>query len=82
MGSIFYQCVRLTFGVLNPAYKSFKAVKTRNVKEYVFWMTYWIVLAGVTIVEEFTDTIFGCWFPFYYEIKLIFLLWLISPLTR
>jgi len=82
MGSLVYQTARLIFGVLNPAYRSFKAVKTRNVKEYVFWMTYWIVLAIVTVVEEFADVILGIWFPFYYEIKIVFLLWLISPITR
>jgi len=82
MGSLVYQTARLIFGVLNPAYRSFKAVKTRNVKEYVFWMTYWIVLAVVTVVEEFADVLLGIWFPFYYEIKTVFLLWLISPITR
>ena len=52
------------------------------VKEYVHWMTYWIVLAMTTIIEEITDVVFSCWFPFYIELKLLFLLWLISPVTR
>lgn len=82
MGSIFYQSIRLVFGVLNPAYNSFKAVKTKNVKEYVHWMTYWIVLAVLTIAEEVTDILLGCWFPLYTEIKLVFLFWLLSPITR
>jgi len=82
MGSIFYQIVRLIFGFLHPGYKSFKAVKTKNVKEYVHWMTYWIVLACVTVVEEFADIIFSCWFPLYYEIKILLIFCLISPVTR
>jgi len=45
-------------------------------------MTYWIVLAVVTVVEEFGDLLLAIWFPFYYEIKTVFLLWLISPITR
>ena len=51
-------------------------------QEYVHWMTYWIVLAVLTIAEEVTDILLGCWFPLYYEIKLVFLFWLISPISR
>ena len=32
MGSVLYQTVRLVLGTLYPAYSSFKAVKTKNVK--------------------------------------------------
>jgi len=69
MGSIFYQSTRLIFGVLHPAYKSFKAVKTKNVKEYVHWMTYWIVLACVTVAEEFADIIFFVGFLFILKLR-------------
>ncbi|KAK6328041.1 hypothetical protein J4Q44_G00000190 [Coregonus suidteri] len=52
--------VVLVFGTLYPAYYSYKAVKTKNVKEYVRWMM----------------------FPLYYEIKIAFVIWLLSPYTR
>ncbi|XP_020391415.1 receptor expression-enhancing protein 1-like [Rhincodon typus] len=71
----------LTFGTLYPAYTSYKAVKTKNVKEYVRWMMYWIVFAIFTTIETFTD-IFISWFPFYYEMKIAFVVWLLSPYTR
>ncbi|XP_078095661.1 receptor expression-enhancing protein 1-like isoform X2 [Mustelus asterias] len=71
----------LTFGTLYPAYTSYKAVKTKNVKEYVRWMMYWIVFAIFTTIETFTD-IFISWFPFYYEIKVAFVVWLLSPYTK
>ena len=32
MGSVLYQSIRLVFGTLYPAYSSFKAVKSKNVK--------------------------------------------------
>ena len=35
MSVTLYHCFRLVFGTLYPAYKSYKAVKTKNVKEYV-----------------------------------------------
>ncbi|KRT83293.1 hypothetical protein AMK59_3888, partial [Oryctes borbonicus] len=72
---------RLLFGTLYPAYASYKAVKTKNVREYVKWMMYWIVFALFTCAETFTD-VFLSWFPFYYEIKIILVIWLLSPATK
>jgi len=74
--------ISLCLGTLYPAYASYKAVRTKNVTEYVLWMTYWIVFALFTCVETFTDLFFSWWFPLYYEIKIILLLWLLSPTTR
>ena len=54
----------------------------RVVQEYVHWMTYWIVLAAVTLAEEVADLLLGFWLPLYYEAKLVLLLWLISPVSR
>ena len=45
-------------------------------------MCYWIVFAIVTITEEISDLLLSFWLPFYYEIKIIFLFWLLSPVTR
>ncbi|KAH0623014.1 hypothetical protein JD844_030899, partial [Phrynosoma platyrhinos] len=72
---------RLVFGMLYPAYASYKAVKTKNIREYVRWMMYWIVFALFMATEMITDT-FISWFPFYYEIKMAFVVWLLSPYTR
>lgn len=44
-------------------------------------MMYWIVYAFFTCIETFTD-IFLSWFPFYYEVKVIIVLWLLSPATK
>ncbi|XP_053671081.1 uncharacterized protein LOC128721362 [Anopheles nili] len=79
--NILFPGFRLLFGTLYPAYASYKAVRTKNVKEYVKWMMYWIVLAFFTCIETFTDILLS-WFPFYYEIKVIIVLWLLSPATR
>lgn len=73
--------VVLMFGTLYPAYYSYKAVKTKNVKEYVRWMMYWIVFALYTVVETITDLTLA-WFPLYYELKIAFVIWLLSPYTR
>ncbi|CAL7939227.1 unnamed protein product [Xylocopa violacea] len=80
--ALFYPIFRLVFGNLYPAYASYKAVRTKNVKEYVKWMMYWIVFALFTCAETFTDVFFSFWFPFYYEIKTILVIWLLSPATK
>ncbi|XP_041443425.1 receptor expression-enhancing protein 1 isoform X1 [Xenopus laevis] len=73
--------VVLIFGTLYPAYYSYKAVKSKDIKEYVKWMMYWIIFALFMTVETFTD-LFLCWFPFYYELKIAFVAWLLSPYTK
>uniref|UniRef100_A0A2K5XAV8 Receptor expression-enhancing protein n=1 Tax=Mandrillus leucophaeus TaxID=9568 RepID=A0A2K5XAV8_MANLE len=73
--------VWLVFGMLYPAYYSYKAVKTKNVKEYVRWMMYWIVFALYTVIETVADQTVA-WFPLYYELKIAFVIWLLSPYTK
>jgi len=77
-----FSILRLVLGTLYPAYASYKAVRTKDVKEYVKWMMYWIVFAIFTSVETFADIFVAFWFPFYYEVKILLLIWLISPVSR
>lgn len=74
--------VILLLGTLYPAYSSYKAIRNKDVDEYVKWMMYWVVFALFTTAETITDVFFGFWFPFYYEIKIIVVLWLLSPATE
>ncbi|KAF7704363.1 receptor expression-enhancing protein 1 isoform X3 [Silurus meridionalis] len=78
---IISRLVVLIFGTLYPAYSSYKAVKSKDVREYVKWMMYWIIFALFTTAEVITD-IFLCWLPFYYELKIAFMVWLLSPYTK
>ncbi|XP_061491117.1 receptor expression-enhancing protein 3 isoform X2 [Rhineura floridana] len=81
LGLVTRHVCRLVFGMLYPAYYSYKAVKTKNVKEYVRWMMYWIVFALYTVTETIADLMIS-WFPLYYELKIAFVIWLLSPYTR
>ncbi|XP_077501849.1 receptor expression-enhancing protein 1-like isoform X1 [Amblyomma americanum] len=72
----------LLFGVLYPAYASYKAVKNKDVRCHLQWMMYWIVFALFTCVETFSDIFISFWMPFYYELKILFVLWLLSPATK
>ncbi|NXI52750.1 REEP3 protein, partial [Chloroceryle aenea] len=47
----------------------------------VRWMMYWIVFALYTVTETITDLTVS-WFPLYYELKIAFVIWLLSPYTR
>ncbi|CAN8205894.1 unnamed protein product [Coccothraustes coccothraustes] len=78
---ILSRVIELLFGMLYPAYASYKAVKTKNIREYVRWMMYWIVFALFMTAETFTDLLIS-WLPFYYEVKMAFVIWLLSPYTR
>jgi receptor expression-enhancing protein 5/6 len=42
------------------------------------WLTYWILSAGISIVERFLGGVLYR-LPFFTEIKLIFLMWLVLP---
>lgn len=79
---IISQFIILTCGTLYPAYRSYKAVKTKNVREYVKWMMYWIVFAIFLCAEALMDIFVAFWFPFYYEAKILFVLWLLAPYTK
>ncbi|XP_063290359.1 receptor expression-enhancing protein 3 [Pelobates fuscus] len=81
MSWIISKAVVLVFGMLYPAYYSYKAVRTKNVREYVRWMMYWIVFALYTVTETIADLTIS-WFPLYYELKIAFVVWLLSPYTR
>ncbi|XP_076834970.1 receptor expression-enhancing protein 3a isoform X3 [Brachyhypopomus gauderio] len=78
---IISRAVVLVLGTLYPAYYSYKAVRSKDVKEYVRWMMYWIVFALYTVVETITDLSMA-WFPLYHELKVAFVIWLLSPYTR
>ncbi|KAG5446193.1 Receptor expression-enhancing protein 1 [Clonorchis sinensis] len=41
---------------------------------------YWVVFGLFTTVELFTD-MFLQWFPFYHEMKIVFVIWLVTPAT-
>lgn len=82
MSAVISRFVVMTVGTLYPAYRSYKAVRTKDVREYVKWMMYWITFAVYLTLEMFTDTFLSFLVPFYYELKILFVMWLISPYTK
>ncbi|XP_064476312.1 receptor expression-enhancing protein 4-like [Ornithodoros turicata] len=74
--------VVLIVGALFPAYASCKAVQSRNAREYVHWMMYWIVLASLLTLEPIVDSIFARGLPFYNQLKIGVVLWLQSSTSK
>ncbi|KAF9948561.1 ER membrane protein DP1/Yop1 [Mortierella alpina] len=81
-------------GWVYPAYRSFKALESPSKDDDrqcvnpmlsasfncmpVPRLTYWAVYGFVSILESFTDVLLY-WFPFYFFLKSVFLLWLMIP---
>lgn len=73
--------VSSVLGFLYPAYASFRALKTVDKSDDTLWLTYWVVFAFFGLVEHWSDMLLS-WFPFYYFLKSLCLLWLYLPATR
>ncbi|KAK4877555.1 hypothetical protein RN001_010061 [Aquatica leii] len=71
----------IIFGVLKPAYSSCKALNQHNENDIEKWLSYWIVFGLFTSTTAFTDVTL-CWFPLYYELKVVFVKWLLSPTSN
>ena len=62
-------------GTIYPAYRTYKAVASGEAEAMVRWMQYWMLFSMLSLVEAFADAV-GAYLPFYYEGKLLLVLWL------
>jgi len=68
-------------GFLYPAYVSIKAIESATKDDDTQWLTYWVIFALFNVVEFASDTIVG-WFPIYWLLKCVFMVYLWMPSTR
>lgn len=68
-------------GILYPAYWSIKAIESKETDDDKQWLTYWTVFSLFIILELFCG-VFLRFIPFYFFIKLAFLIWLFMPNTQ
>lgn len=61
-----------------PAYRSLVAIESKSKDDDMQWLIYWVVFGAFCILENFIDFILY-WLPFYYPIKLSFLVWCMLP---
>ncbi|XP_020244159.1 HVA22-like protein k isoform X2 [Asparagus officinalis] len=67
-----------TVGIAFPVYSTFKAIEEKERSEQERWLLYWAAYGSFSLVETFSDKILS-WFPLYYHMKFVFLVWLQLP---
>jgi receptor expression-enhancing protein 5/6 len=68
-------------GTIYPIYWSLKALETEGQNDDSQWLTYWIVFALFTFIDQFSGFILR-FLPFYFFFKIVFLIWCFMPNTR
>ena len=68
-------------GVLYPIYMSLKAIETKEEDDDKQWCTYWVVFFLFVLFELYFSYLLE-FIPFYFLIKLVFLVWLFFPSTQ
>merc|ERR1719502_2015423 len=72
-------CVLL--GVAYPAFMSFLALESDGLDDDKMWLTYWVCFGCFNIIDQFAGIILSI-IPFYYFLKLGFLVYLFHPSTQ
>jgi len=76
LGSVTSVPLLLVSTVAYPAYRTFKAVESKDATTMARWLQYWMLFAVFSTFEGILDLI-GAYLPLYYETKLCFMLWLV-----
>ncbi|CAL8085657.1 unnamed protein product [Orchesella dallaii] len=67
-------------GFIYPAYASIKAIESTTGTDDTQWLMYWVVFAGFSIIEFFSDILLN-WIPVYWLAKCVFLIWCFLPVA-
>lgn len=65
-------------GFVYPAYVSVRAIESPAKDDDTKWLMYWVVFALFGVVEFFSDILLN-WFPLYWLVKCVFLIWCFLP---
>ncbi|ORZ03070.1 TB2/DP1, HVA22 family-domain-containing protein [Syncephalastrum racemosum] len=79
--SALYFAVKIISLQLYPAYSCFKALRAKDTQQYLPFLIHFIV-ATAFLSGEYLADLFLFWIPFYYEVKLVLLLWITLPQTK
>ncbi|XP_055816470.1 HVA22-like protein e [Solanum dulcamara] len=67
--------------LLYPLYASVVAIETTDKLDDEQWLAYWIFYSFLTLVEMVLQHVLE-WIPIWYDVKLIFVAWLVLPHFR
>ena len=79
---VVYLVIRMVMGIMYPAYNSYKVIQSKDMEEYVNTITYWVVFSLFTAVEQIVDRLLENIFPYFYEFKILFVVWLVASFTK
>ena len=75
IGNVF---ITTLLGLAYPAFMSFVALETEQKEDDKQWLTYWVCYGVFSLIDQFAGIILQ-FIPFYYFLKLAFLVWLFHP---
>ena len=78
IGNSYITCL---LGVAYPCFMSFLALESKGSDDDKQWLTYWVVFGIFNIIDQFAGFILT-FIPFYFFLKLCFLVWLFHPITQ
>ena len=78
--NLFGKYITCLVGVVLPAYWSIKAIESPEANDDKQWLTYWAIYGIFTFLDNFAGIILRI-FPFYFILKLVFLVWCFMPNT-
>jgi len=78
VGASYVTCI---IAVAYPVFMTFLALESDEPEENKQWLTYWVVFGLFSIVDSFAGFILH-FIPFYYFIKMGFLIWCFHPTTQ
>ena len=78
IGASYVTCL---IAVAYPAFMTFLSLESPDEDDDKQWLTYWVVFGLFSIVDQFAGFILH-FIPFYYFIKMSFLIWLFHPSTQ
>ncbi|KAJ8557431.1 hypothetical protein K7X08_003056 [Anisodus acutangulus] len=67
--------------LLYPLYASVVAIETTDKLDDEQWLAYWIFYSFLTLMEMVLQHVLE-WIPIWYDVKLIFVAWLVLPQFR
>lgn len=78
--NIFDSVITNLVGTLYPVFWTIKSIDNDQTEEQKYWLTYWAVFSFFILIDMFSPIIVKI-IPFYFVLKIIFLIWMFLPGT-
>lgn len=69
-------------GFVYPAIMTIRAIESEGKTDDTEWLIYWVVFATFNLFDPFVGAVVIYWIPFFYPLKVSFLLWMMLPHTK